>query len=112
MQSLTKFELDKGGSILIEAVGSNEQHGVVRANKTGDLIATSKVKFEEAISQIKPFVSPIIQNLQDLPKMPDEIKVEFGVKLSANAGAFIASASSEASIKINLQWKKNTIEKF
>ena len=36
---------------------------------------------------------------------PDEIGLEFGVKFNASAGAFLASAGSEATFKVSLKWK-------
>jgi hypothetical protein len=35
------------------------------------------------------------------------VAVEFGVKMSAETGAVIAKASTEANFKINLSWKKS-----
>ncbi len=35
---------------------------------------------------------------------PDEAEIEFGVSLGAEAGAFLAKASSDAQLKIKLKW--------
>ena len=37
---------------------------------------------------------------------PDEVVVEFGLQLSAEAGAFIASASSSATFTVSLTWRR------
>jgi NTP-dependent ternary system trypsin peptidase co-occuring protein len=37
---------------------------------------------------------------------PDEIAIEFGVKLSADVGAIIARTGGEANFKISLRWQK------
>jgi Trypsin-co-occurring domain 1 len=33
------------------------------------------------------------------------IQVEFGIKLSATAGAFLASMATESNFRVNLPWK-------
>jgi len=47
-----------------------------------------------------------LQQLRSLAEPPDEVAVEFGVKMNAETGAIIAKASTEANFKINLTWKK------
>ncbi|MGH2593215.1 MAG: CU044_2847 family protein [Anaerolineae bacterium] len=37
---------------------------------------------------------------------PDEVGVEFGIKLNAEAGAFVALAGAEANYKVTLKWTK------
>jgi hypothetical protein len=37
---------------------------------------------------------------------PDEVGVEFGVQLSAQTGAFIASVAAEANFKVSLTWRR------
>ena len=49
----------------------------------------------------------ILHQLRSLAEPPDEVEVEFGVKMSAEPGAIIAKASTEANFKINLTWKKD-----
>jgi hypothetical protein len=42
-----------------------------------------------------------------LVEPPDEVAVEFGVKMTVETGAVIAKASTDANFKINLTWKKS-----
>ena len=37
---------------------------------------------------------------------PDEMTVEFGLRMSAQAGAYIAQASATATFKVTLTWRK------
>lgn len=48
------------------------------------------VSFNGALKQIKPVTRAIMQTLTDL-NHPEEISVEFGIKLKAKAGAFFTS---------------------
>lgn len=62
--------------------------------------------FEAALDKIRPAAQTIIQKPRALHDPSDEIEVEFGLKLSAQAGAFIAAAGTEANYKITLTWKR------
>ena len=61
--------------------------------------------FEDAISRVRPAAEAVVAQLQSLASAPDE--VEFGLALSAGAGAFIAAASAEANFKISLTWRRH-----
>jgi len=37
---------------------------------------------------------------------PDEVQVEFGIVLSAEAGAVLAAASAGANYKVTMTWKR------
>ena len=37
---------------------------------------------------------------------PDEVAVEFGVQLSAQTGAFIASVAAEANFTVSMTWRR------
>jgi len=63
--------------------------------------------FEEALEKVKPAATAIICKLRDLRDSPDEVIVEFGLKMNANAEAIIASASAEANYWIELKWSKS-----
>jgi len=62
--------------------------------------------FEQALDKIKPAASVIISRLRGLADPPDEIEVEFGLTLNAEAGAFVAAAGAEANYTVTLTWKR------
>jgi hypothetical protein len=47
-------------------------------------------------------------SLVSLRLKPEEIALEFGVKVSGEVGWFFAKASGEASINVTLTWRKPT----
>ena len=105
MKRLIEFPLQAGGSVIVE-VDEPAPEGVVRAGRQGDVVEKAKATFEEVIDKIKPAADHIVAKLRGLHDAPDEIGVEFGIKLSAEAGAFVASASAEANYKVTLKWTK------
>ncbi|MET0625632.1 MAG: CU044_2847 family protein [Pyrinomonadaceae bacterium] len=105
MKQLVEFSLDDGTSVLVE-VDEPETGGVVRAGRAGEIVEKVQYTFSEALDRVKPAAETIINKLRTLDVTPDEIQVEFGIKLSAEAGAFFASASTEANFAITLSWKR------
>ncbi len=105
MKRLIEYPLKDGGAILIE-VDEPDTEGVTRAGRFGDVAEKAQQTFETAIERIRPAAATIITKLSDLAEAPEQIQVEFGLKLSAKAGAFIASADSEANFKITMTWKR------
>lgn len=103
MKQLIAFPLEDGSTTIIEV---NEPEGVRRAARPGEIAETASQKFEEALGKIKPAIKAVIAKLRDIGESPDEVGLEFGIKLGAKAGAFIASADAEATFKVTLAWKR------
>jgi hypothetical protein len=58
------------------------------------------------LAKVRPAAEGIIANLRSISVPPAEIEVEFSIKLSAGAGAFIASAGGEAHYRVQLKWQR------
>ncbi len=113
MRRLVEFPLQEGGTLLVEVdepegyAGTTTRGGVVKAARPGEIATRAQDTFEDALDKIKPAAQTIIDKLRALSDAPDEIDVEFGIKLSAEAGAFIASAGVEANYTVTLKWTKS-----
>jgi hypothetical protein len=106
MKRVVEFPLDQGGSILVEVDDGTPKPGPVRGAGPGEVVAKANQTFEAALDRIKPAASAIIERLRDLASPPDTVGVEFGIKMSAEAGAVLASAGVEANYKVTLTWKR------
>jgi len=104
MKRLIEFPLQNGSSMIVEVDAPEPPGGIVRAARPGEVTDKAKETFEEALDKIKPAAQSIINKLRELHDAPDEIGVAFGIKLSAEAGAFIASAGVEANYAVTLKW--------
>jgi hypothetical protein len=63
--------------------------------------------FEAALERIKPVAGTIIAKLRGLSDPPDEAVVEFGLKMSGQAGSVVvASVGAEAHYKVTLTWRR------
>jgi hypothetical protein len=106
LKQLIEFILKNGDSIFVEIDKPLPEGGVVPATRAGEIVAKAGRSFEAALEKIKPAAEAIITQLIDLSRKPDKIEVEFGVRLSADAGAIIASTGAEANFKVTLSWNQ------
>ncbi len=101
MKQLVEYEFEDGSTIIVEV--DLPESGIERAG-IGDQIIKAKERFGDALEQIRPVAQTVYSKLGNLSA--DEIGVEFSIKLSAQAGAIIASADTEANFTVRLTWKR------
>jgi Trypsin-co-occurring domain 1 len=112
MSPLAQFPLKNGGFLVVEVDGAeNSAARVMRGSASTEVIAEASDTFESALEKVRSAAEGILHQLCSLAQPPDEVAVEFGVKMSAGTGAIIAKASGEANFKINLTWKKSAAGK-
>src|SRR5262249_12918001 len=107
MKKLVEFRLAAGGTVLVEVEEADARRGTGPVGRIDDKIKQAQITFEEALNKVGPAAESIIAKMSSLSERPDEIGVTFGLKLSAEAGAFVASASAEANYEVSLTWKRN-----
>jgi len=108
MAELAQFPLNGGGVLVVEVEPSDSPIKRVMRGGTAEVaIATANATFESALQTVRCAAEGILHQLRSLAEPPDEVAVEFGVKMNAETGAIIAKASTEANFKINLTWKKS-----
>jgi hypothetical protein len=61
---------------------------------------------DQAISKVRPLAELLLSELQALTHKPDQVTVDFGIKLNASAGIVIANTAVEGNCKITLSWKQ------
>jgi hypothetical protein len=104
---VVEFPLADGESVLVEVADGLGAGRVTRGLREVDVVERTEHTFEHAIGRIQPAATAIIDKLRSIPDAPDEVSVEFGLELSAEAGAFIASASTAANFKVSLTWRRS-----
>lgn len=106
MKRYVEFPLEAGGSVLVEVEEPDAAGGTVRAGRETDLPERARLTFEAALSRVRPAAESVIGQLRDLADPPDQVGVEFGLKLTGTSGAIIASAGVEANFKVTLTWRR------
>jgi hypothetical protein len=106
MARLVEFPLEDGGTVLVQVDERTAQGPVTRGWADRSAVTDhAEQTFEQAISRVQPAAQALISRLRRLADAPEEVVVEFGLELSAEAGAFIASASTAANFKVSLTWR-------
>ena len=100
MVRLVEFPLEDGGTVLVEVAAADE--GPTRAG-VGDVIKKASETFEKSLAVLEPVGRALVQRLRGLS--PQEVSIEFGVKLSGEKGLIIARGAAEASFTVKLTWK-------
>jgi len=108
VKRLVEFELEDGGTLLVEVDEPERGRGAVPAGRGRRRGEPGKAdeKFETVLAKIKPVGTALIAKIRELADPPDEVGVEFGLKLNATAGVVVASAATEANFKVSLTWKR------
>lgn len=104
MASLIEFPTEDGSIILVE-VPAGAGGLVTRGDGHSGIFARAQQTFERALGSIQPAVQGVIDQLFSIENRPDEITVKFGIDLHAEAGAFIAAASTSSNFAVTLTWK-------
>jgi len=105
MAQFIEFAVGGGQSVLVQ-VEDSTAGPVTRGIGTSSITTHASQTFEEAISRVRPAAEAIAAQLRSLASAPDEVGVEFGLELSAQAGAFIAAASTRANFTVSLTWRR------
>jgi hypothetical protein len=106
MKRLIEFPLEQGGSIIVEVDEPESEGGMVRAARPGEIAAKASQTFEDVIEHVQPAVSAIIAKLRDLSDTPQEMEIEFALKMHTTAGAVIAAFGAEANFKVKIKWQR------
>ena len=107
MRHLVAFPLDEGGSVLVEVdepPGGPVMRGIGKDHAA--LVEKADKTFEDATAAVTPAARSLIARLRSIDDPPDEVGIQFGVQLSGQTGAFIASVAGQANFKVSMTWRR------
>ena len=111
MSKYVEFQLEGGGTILIEAEDDNKvTGGFVRsgaADAAKETAEQARQSFDSAIENVRKSANLLVTKLRDLSEPPDEMEVTFSLKASGELGNIaVGKARAEANYSVTLKWKK------
>ncbi|MFF3329288.1 CU044_2847 family protein [Streptomyces sp. NPDC002888] len=112
MADITEFQASDGTVLRVEVDGSLPSHGdgayepVRRRREGGGAAAAAADTLRQAVDRVRPAAQDVLDSLRAMPQSPDRVALEFGVKLSADAGVVLARAAGEAHFKVLLEWER------
>jgi hypothetical protein len=112
MKRLVEFPSEHGEPILVEVEDVGFSSETRRGLSPSAVVERAQTSFEEALEKARPMASSLVGKLRAMGDAagdpPDEVQVEFGIILSAEAGAVLASASATANYRVTMTWKQQT----
>jgi hypothetical protein len=104
VDELVRWETDQG-FVVVEVDSSDPGFRSV-SRKPGQTIVDVKGRFEDALVNVRNAAQSALRTLRDDILDPDEIEIEFGIKLNAEAGAVLAKTAAEAHLAVRLTWSR------
>ena len=105
MGTLLELDVEQGGSIFVEV---DDAYGgaVTRGTRPADAVVKAGESLEQVLGRLGPAIRGIVAELRSGADWPDEVQVEFAIKLSTDANVVIARAGGEANFRISLRWSR------
>ncbi|MDQ0403627.1 hypothetical protein J2S50_002176 [Streptomyces sp. DSM 40167] len=101
MDGLVEFKTGDGVRVVVEGV---EDEDGARLVSRGDGPARAARTFEDSLEGVRAAAASALRVFRDGTLRPDAVELEFGVKLSAEAGAVIAKGTAEGHLVVKLSW--------
>jgi hypothetical protein len=101
MDGLMEFKTEDGALVVVEDAGGRPGARLV---SRGDGPAQAARTFEGALEGVRGAAAAALRVFRDGSLCPDAVEIEFGVRLSAEAGAVIAKGSTEGHLVVKLSW--------
>ena len=89
-------------SLVVETV--DIRTGTVPAGRLRDLAESATETFDSAMTRLRVAAGTVVRRMRDMGQPPDEVTVQFAVKLATQAGVVIANTSAEANLSVTLKW--------
>ncbi|MCC4314812.1 CU044_2847 family protein [Streptomyces malaysiensis] len=116
MTAITNVRLDDGSLLRVETAASSlppekpddipydDPYEPIRRRPADDVSGVADT-LRTAVDRVRPAVSDIVDSLRSLPRCPDRITLEFGVKVTAEAGVVVARTAAEAHFAVGVEWE-------
>ncbi|MEU2512126.1 CU044_2847 family protein [Streptomyces syringium] len=107
MSDLLRFDLADCGSIMAEV--DADEPGIARASRVGNLITSTTESFETALDHVRRAADAALSGFRNMEARPDEVQIQFGVRLNAEAGAVIARTGADGHLQVSLTWRREAV---
>ncbi|MCZ2526251.1 CU044_2847 family protein [Streptomyces sp. NPDC059506] len=101
-----EFPLEDGGAVLVRLQEEPWPDSVVTRGVSGAAaVEQAERTFESAMDTVRDVARSVAARVRGFPGGPDELVVEFGVEMSAKAGAVVTAVGASAQLKVSLKWQ-------
>ncbi len=100
-----QFTTESGAAVVVEGV--EDESGARLVSRDGAPAQAART-FEGALEGVRTAAESALRVFRDGSLRPDAVELEFGVKLTAEAGAVIAKGAAEGHLVVKLSWAPGT----
>ncbi|MGP4115435.1 CU044_2847 family protein [Streptomyces sp. 4N509B] len=105
-----ELSLTEGGTervlVQVRETGEDPELGVVPVGRAGEPpVGRAARSLEAMLGVVRPIAERFVTRLTDMTRPPDEVSIDFGVSLTAEADVLIATTSGEANFSVTLTWR-------
>ncbi|MEU6488310.1 CU044_2847 family protein [Streptomyces sp. NPDC046887] len=97
------MDSDGSGTVVFEVDGGLGSSDLELA-AGGDVVGRARVSLSEALDHVRPVLTRVIDATRDLG--PDEVEVQFGLKMGGETGVIIAKGSAEVNFAVRMVWQR------
>lgn len=102
MTTLMEFELASGGTVTVESARAS---GVGPAGAVDRTVQKAGKTLRDSLGTVVRAADDIMEAFKALPRLPEEVEVQFGVSLDASVSALIVSSTGNAHLDVTLRWR-------
>ncbi|MFF0401926.1 CU044_2847 family protein [Streptomyces sp. NPDC005248] len=101
---------EQPGETVRVAIAEQPGDGLVQVARPGQVVARATRSLGELLSGVRPVAENFVDTFSGMARGPDEITLEFGLSLSAEADVVISSTSAQANFAVRLTWDRRAPE--
>lgn len=108
MSELMAVPLNGGGAVVVESNDPAGSGGVVKAGRDGassEVAVRAAQTLEVALEPVTAAARATLAKLREAN--PDQVVVEFGLRLTAEVGAVITKTTGECNLRVTLLWERS-----
>jgi NTP-dependent ternary system trypsin peptidase co-occuring protein len=102
MAALMEFTTDSGATVMVEV--DRHAAGARLVSRGENSLSQAGRTFDSALEGIRSAAESALAVFRDGALKPDGVELEFGVKITAEAGAVIAKSAVEGHLIVKLSW--------
>ncbi|MEU0667417.1 CU044_2847 family protein [Streptomyces lavendulocolor] len=99
--------LGDGSDETIRVQIREREEDLVRVGRGGRAVARAERTFGQMLDTVRPVAESFVDRFSGMANAPDELTLEFGVSLSAQADVVIATTATSANFTVTLTWNRS-----
>ncbi|MEU0955544.1 CU044_2847 family protein [Streptomyces niveus] len=99
--------LSEGGDDVVRVQIREVDESLVRVGRGGRTVARAERSLGQMLDTVRPVAESFVGRFRGMANAPDELTLEFGVSLSAEADVVIASTATAANFTVTLTWNRS-----